>query len=133
MAIFGESKDGLWSAYREIEKELHGLRLRLKPNATMLYPVGRGVEFLGYKVFPEYRKLKYENAVKCRRRLRRLAGLYARGKVELADVRNSIHSWIGHAGFADTWGLRRSLFSELTFKRDGAKNGAGASRRFVEQ
>jgi len=133
MAFFGDSKDELWKVCREIEAAVYGLRLRLKPNATMLYPVERGVDFLGYKVYPDHRRLKYENVVKCRRRLRRLAALYGRHKMDFASVQNSIQSWLGHAGYADTWGLRRNLFSRLRLKRDGAKTAIGSSRRFLEQ
>jgi retron-type reverse transcriptase len=133
MALFGNSKDELWKACGEIETAVHGMRLRLKPNATMLYPVERGVDFLGYKVYSDHRLLKYENVVKCRRRLKRLTALYGRHKTDFASVRNSIQSWIGHAGYADTWGLRRSLFSKLRLKRDGAKTGVGSARRLLEQ
>ncbi|MBI5637003.1 MAG: RNA-directed DNA polymerase [Nitrospinae bacterium] len=42
MALFGESKDMLWKACREIEPELHGLRLRLKPNAIPSLRFKRG-------------------------------------------------------------------------------------------
>jgi hypothetical protein len=43
-----------------------------------------------------------------------------------------LRSWIGHAGHAETSGLRKALFSEIVI-RAGVPEQAVDSRRFVEQ
>ena len=40
-----------------------------------------------------------------------------RGAISWNDVNHSVQSWIGHIQHADTYGLRRSLFSDIIFRR----------------
>ena len=63
-------------------------------------------------------------------KLRRLSTQYEAQLIPFSAVRQSIHSWIGHAQHANTYNLRQKLLSEITFKRDSTR---GASRRLVEQ
>lgn len=133
MALFGDDKRELWGALREIEALLEKDRLKLKRGASMIYPVEIGVDYLGYKVYPNHRRLRYENVVRYTRRLRRLQRMYSAGHIGLADVSASVQSWIGHIKHADTWGLRENLFGSITFRRGGAPDESCVARRVVEQ
>lgn len=117
MTMFGNDKGELWEAHRAAEKYLGAERLRLKSGASMLYPVEQGVNYLGYKVFPDHRLVRYETVVRYRRRLKRLQRGYFTGKLALSDVRASAQSWIGHVKHADSWRLRERLFKEIRFTR----------------
>ena len=76
---------------------------------------------LGYRVFPDFKRLPRQNVVRARRRLRALAANYRDGRVSLRQVDASVQAWIGHACNADTLGLRTSVFDKLCFSRgDGA-------------
>jgi hypothetical protein len=55
---------------------------------------------------------------------------YRSGEISLDKINQSIRSWIGHAEHADTWHLRKRLFSEAVFQRGDAKS---AARGFLEQ
>jgi len=133
MALFANSKDELWKALGRMQELLGENRLTLKPNKNMVYPVAGGVDYLGYKVYPDHRRIRYENVVRYRRRLKRLQGKYQRREIELDAVRASVHSWIGHVQHADSWRLRESLFASAEFHRGGALRESRGARRVVEQ
>jgi retron-type reverse transcriptase len=115
--LLGQDKRRLWEIKLEIEKYLAGLRLRLHPNKCQIHPTQRGLTFLGFRVFPEYRLLPRKNVIRARRRLRQLQARYGSGDIELTDVRRAVHGWNGHAGFADTFRLRQQIFAEHPFRR----------------
>lgn len=92
-------------------------RLRLRPGIGELSQTARGVDVLGYRVFPHKRRLRAENGYRYRRRLRELSNRYANGDLDFIDARQSIMSWIGHARHADSEGLRRAVLSQVVFQR----------------
>ncbi|MFM9963957.1 MAG: hypothetical protein ACKV2Q_22370 [Planctomycetaceae bacterium] len=72
---------------------------------------------MGYRVFPDHCLLARENVVRTRRRLRKMQADFADGLISAEQITQRIRSWIGHAGHADTHGLRTRLFTETTFGR----------------
>jgi len=118
--VFGESREYLEGVRGRIELFLRGLRLVAHPRKTVVVPVRHGVPFLGFLVFPDHRRLLRRSVTRAGRRLRRLAEAYADGLVSLAEVRQSVQAWIGHARHGDTWGLRRKLLGETVFRRGRA-------------
>ena len=93
------------------------MRLRLHPNKSVIGRVADGTRFLGYRVFPDHRRLPWANVVRMKRRLRWMQVAYARGTIGWPEVRRRIVSWIGHAQHADTYRLRERLFAQVVFKR----------------
>lgn len=120
LALFHDDKASLWAARDEIERVLAQDRLRLRDNKSMVYPTRIGVDWLGYKVFLDHRRVRYENIVRYRRRLKAMQERYRRGQIDLADVNASVQSWIGHVKWADAWRLRESLLGSVAFQRGGA-------------
>jgi retron-type reverse transcriptase len=120
LLVFADDKRRLAEARRQVSAFLAGLRLRLHPDKSVVFPVRQGIRFLGYRVFPSHRLLVPENVRRFRRRLRDLQGQYARYEITLAAARTRILSWIGHARQAGTYCLRRRLFAEHPFRRAAA-------------
>ncbi|HEC85028.1 MAG TPA: hypothetical protein ENI48_07300 [Thioploca sp.] len=77
----------------------------------------RGVDVLGYFVFPRKRLLRNQNGHRFYRKLRGLAKAYALGKINWLDAKPSIQSWIGHAKHADSYGLRYRILCTTIFRR----------------
>jgi len=117
--VLSNDKRWLHHVKEEMGRYLERLRLKLHPRKCQVFPVREGADFLGYRVFPDHRLLRKANVVRARRRLKRLQRLYAAGEISLEQVKRSVMSWIGHASHADTYGLRRKLFGEITFCRRG--------------
>lgn len=98
-------------------------QLRLKTNhKTQVFPVskasGRGLDFLGYKIWPHARRVRKDSVLRMRKKLRHLQRQYAVGAIELDDVRQVVASWIGHASHADSQNLRKELLGSVIFKRN---------------
>lgn len=120
MAVFGDDKNTLWEILDEVKPLIEQARLNLKSGASMVYPTEFGVDYLGYKLYPGHRKVRGQNVVRYRRRLKKLQNQYAVGEISLADINASVQSWIGHVSHADSWRLREELFSEVSFSRGAA-------------
>lgn len=82
-------------------------------------PTSRGVNFLGYRIWPTHRLLRKDSITRMRRTLRKLQKDYAAGRIGLDKVRPRIASWVAHAGHADSEALRKELLGGAVFKRSG--------------
>lgn len=109
-ALFADSKRQLWEWKAAIVEYLAGLRLTIHQSAAQVCPVGNGIPWLGFVVYPTHRKLKRRNVVQFRRRLERNISAYRRGEISFAELDATVQGWINHVRYGDTWGLREHLF-----------------------
>lgn len=118
MVVLGDDKSALWDV-RDSIRDFAGCRLRLElhPAKQAVMPVTCGVDFLGWRVFPDHRRLRRSNGVRFARLMRRLTEEYADGKVNCDMIGRRIAGWIGHARHGDTWGLRTALIEGVVFRR----------------
>jgi len=134
MVLLADDKQELWAWRDWIAARLAEIRLRLHPAKAKVSQVREGLNLLGYFVFPERRRLRNENGLRFRRRLRAFAQGYAEGRLDWADFDPSVQAWIGHARHAETLGLRKSIFAEVHFQRERTeRRSPGAAGRLVEQ
>ena len=115
--VLNDGKKRLHALVPVIEGYLSGLGLALHPRKRSVFPVTEGCDFMGYRIWPDHRRLRPENGYRFRRRLRAMARDYRDGKIDQESVRASVMSWLGHAQHADTWGLRRSVLGSVSFSR----------------
>ncbi|HJW89659.1 MAG TPA: reverse transcriptase domain-containing protein [Anaerolineales bacterium] len=109
--LFAGDKTSLHTWRQELIGFLAGLRLQLHESQAVVFPVGTGIPFLGWRVYPDHRRLKRRNGVAFQRRFARLRLDLARGVIGPDQLKASLQSWIAHAAHGDTWGLRRALIS----------------------
>ncbi len=110
--ILTDDKKQLHWMREQIRNCLAIQRLCLHPRKAHITPTSQGLDFLGYRVFPTFRRLRNDNGHRFARRLRHLSQAYQQNKVTWKTVNSSIQSWIGHAKHADTEGLRKKIFSD---------------------
>ena len=110
--LFAENKAILHHWKQSIIEFAATLRMRLHERQASVFPVGTGIPFLGWRIYPGYRRLKRRNGVAFQRRFARLRALFAEGKIGWEDMDASVKGWVAHAAHGDTWGLRRSLLYE---------------------
>jgi len=115
--VFSDDKAWLADLLPQLQGYLDGLRLRLHPRKCQVSPTRCGVEFLGWQVFPDHRRLRRATGIRFQRRLRELAQGYSAGKVEREQVQASVMSWLGHLKHGDTAGLRGKLLGAAAFVR----------------
>ncbi len=92
-----------------VEQFLLGLRLWLHPKKRTISRVEDGLRFLGYRVWQDHRFLDRKGLARFGRRLRTYQRLYRAGLLSPTSLTQRIRAWLGHAGHADTWRLRKDL------------------------
>jgi RNA-directed DNA polymerase len=111
LLLFGDDKPTLWRWKKEIVSFLVGLRLRMHDRESTVYPVTNGIPFLGFRIYPDRRRLKRRNGVAFARRFRALRARLAAGEITQEQLHRSVQGWLAHATHGDTQGLRRALVS----------------------
>jgi RNA-directed DNA polymerase len=115
--LFAEDKPTLHHWKKAVVAFAATLRLRLHERESTVFPVRTGIPFLGWRVYPDHRRLKRRNGVAFQRRFARLLREYAAGRIPWEQVDASVQGWIAHVAHGDTWGLRRSLLSSVILPR----------------
>ncbi|QEP42379.1 RNA-dependent DNA polymerase [Ectothiorhodospiraceae bacterium BW-2] len=119
MVILNNDKAWLHDAQRWCAGQLQQEGLTLHPNKCHIVPVRCGIDYLGYRVLPNYRLLRNDNGHRFARKLRRMAQAYADHRLDFADINPSVQSWCGHARHASTQGLLTELFAGMVLRRGG--------------
>jgi retron-type reverse transcriptase len=120
--LFSDDKRQLHEARQKISEFLINLRLRLHHRKNTIFPVQKGIRFLGYRVFPTHRLLAKENVWRFLRRVRTMQRQYGQGQTTLPEIKQRLMSWSGHARQADTNRLRQYLFATISFQRATAES-----------
>ncbi len=109
--LFADDKPTLHAWRRAIIDCLAGLRLRLHEARAQVFPVTEGIPFLGFRVYPDHRRLKRAKGVAFARRWRALLQAFAAGEITREELHASLQGWVAHASHGNTYGLRRALIS----------------------
>ena len=117
MTLLADDKAELWRWRDAIEKFLAALGLMLHPRKQRLTPTRCGINLLGYRVFPDYVRLRKDAGFRYRRRLCQLAQQYYRGLLDQHDIKQSIAAWVGHGHLTQQKGLQQKVVSGVLFKR----------------
>ena len=113
--VFADTKATLHAALAALHEQAAHLRLTLHSVKTRLSTADEGVEFVGYRLFRDHRRLRRGNVRLFVRRLRRQQRAYQSGQIAATQVRASLQSWIAHAKHADTYRLRSRLLRAHPF------------------
>jgi len=108
--LFAEDKQTLWRWKEALVARLAGLRLSL--HEPQVFPVHTGIPFLGFRIFPDHRRLKKRRGVAFQRRFCSLYQDWLAGQIPRARLDASARSWAAHAAWGDTYGLRRAVLGK---------------------
>lgn len=111
--LFAQNKETLWAWKAAIVDRLARLRLTIHSGSAQVQSSNAGIRFLGFIVYPDYRRLLRRKGINYQRRLHHLVDLFKNGKIERAELQHSLQEWINHVRYADTWGLRRSMLQDI--------------------
>ncbi len=106
--LFARDKETLGNWLAGIKSRMTRLRLSIHPNAEPR-PVTEGITFLGFRIFPDKRRLKRQKGLYYQRKLRQFLAAYAAGELSLDDVNVSIAGWVNHTRYGNTVGLRKAI------------------------
>jgi len=106
--LFHNDKAVLNAAAKCIESFLLN-HLNLRFSKCDLFPVSRGVDFLGYRHFRKYILLRKSTAKRVKKRLAKLPVLLEKGRITQEQFRSSIASTWGWLKWANTYNFQLSL------------------------
>ena len=108
----------LLHAYKaEISDYLNtNLCLQMNPKSD-IYPADRGIDFVGYRIWPSYRLVRKKALVRATKRFKRLSHDYEHGLVDLAHVNSSVMSWFGHCGHSHFLNAKIKCLEALVLRR----------------
>ena len=112
--LFSNDKKQLWDWKEQVIAVLQELRLVLHDERSTVYPCNTGIPFLGFRVYPEYRRLKRKNGVAFQRRFHMSIRAYTSGKIDFETLNARVQGWVAHASHGNTLGLRNSIFSKFS-------------------
>jgi len=113
LLLYADAKSDLHNWRNAVIEYAAGLRLSFHENRAQARPCVTGVPFLGFQVFPDYRRLKRQKVVTARRRMKARLAQYRHGEIDLEQLQASLLGWHNHARYGDTWGLQQAIFDEL--------------------
>jgi len=112
MLLFAHDKKQLWQWKRQLQDYLFLFGLVFH-QGTHPKPVTEGISFLGFRIFPDKRRLKKRKGIQYQRRLKRLIKQYELDEILVDTLFDSIMAWNSHASYGNTLGLRKAVFSCL--------------------
>ncbi len=113
--LFANDKPTLHRWQAAIVEYLASLRLTLHADRAQPRPVGEGLPFLGFVVYPDHRRVKGRKVVAYRRRLKKLWQGYQREEIEPSQVVASLRGWLAHIRHGDTWALAERTLQPIIF------------------
>jgi len=114
--LFNNDKKKLFEC-RQILTDFIDEKLKLRFSKCDIFPVSRGVDFLGYRHFNNYILLRKKTTKRVRKRLAALPYLYENKKITAEQYRSSVASTWGWLKHANTHNLQVTLqFKELMKK-----------------
>lgn len=112
-ALFSHSKQQLWQWKQAIIKRLKKFRLVIHESKTQVLPVSCGIPWLGFVVYPDYRKLKARKVRNTTRHLTERMNAWRQGDISFAELDASVQGWVNHVRYADSWGIRQTVFNKI--------------------
>jgi len=107
--IIHNDKDYLKEALQRIEIFLNEiLKLKLNPK-TKILNAKNGIDFCGYRIFKDYRKIRKRSPKHIRAAIR----AYRHDKLTKEKLLMIYTSWEGHAAHADTYKLRQKMKEQI--------------------
>ncbi len=111
--LLHDDKQQLWNWLEMIEARLGAIGLTVHPRKRTVTPVTDGCDFMGFRIWPDHRRLRPTAGYRSRRKLVRAARLAGAGRLPPERLRASVWSWLGHVRHGDTCGLRRQMLTQV--------------------
>ena len=120
--VFGNDKRELFKIRETIGDFLNNnLSLNLHEGKSQVYQTKRGINFLGFRIFRNYRRLTSNNTRRFRKRLKSfgyLSRTFPEDKTVRDEIRDSVRCWVAHSKYANTKRLRLNIWSHLVEKKE---------------
>lgn len=92
------------------------LRLEQHPKKISIRPYHRGIDFLGYVIFPYHILVRTTTKRRIMRKLKERVRLHRRGEISEEALFGSLRSYLGVLSHADAHEVRDNLLNEFWFR-----------------
>ena len=89
------------------------LKLELHPKKANIFPADKGIDFLGYRIYGNYRILRKSTIKRFIKRTKVYQKKLNQELMSQEKFNQSLQSWITYAEFGKSWKLRNTLFKKL--------------------
>lgn len=110
--LFGDDWREMWRWRDAVAERLGSLRLVAHPRSQPRH-VTEGVSFLGFRVWPDRRRVKARKVVYAGRRLRAMAQRVRMGTAAPRELTERVVAWVAHVSRANSMGLRKSVLRDV--------------------
>ena len=101
--IFGDDPSQLREHKHRIEDFLRE-QMRMQYSKWSVSPVSRGINFLGYRIWPTHKLLRKQSVRDAKRKI-----VHYRKNGQEEKLRAFLGAWLGHAMWADSYNLKQAL------------------------
>lgn len=112
--ILHRSREKLLEWKNEINNFLRITKLELHPEKSRIFPLHTGVSFLGYRIFYHHKLLKKSSLRVIENRIQGFKEMYDRNDIPYGKIIQSLDSWMAYARYANTYNLRKKIFSSFS-------------------
>jgi len=112
-ALFSDSKSELKDIQSELPEFLANLRLKLHPQKNQIIATNKGVNFVGFRVFPKVIRIRSNNLHQGRKRLKQNLFYRKYDVITDTDFQLSLNGWFAHLRHGTTWKLRQNILQNL--------------------
>lgn len=89
------------------------LKVDLHPDKSKIIPIRKGITFLGFRVFPDFKLIKKSNVRRIWKRIEIFKEKYDKREITQEYVVRSMHGWLAYAKFANTYKFRKRVHYKL--------------------
>ncbi|MBI4738436.1 hypothetical protein HY772_02550 [Candidatus Woesearchaeota archaeon] len=115
--ILHRSKEALQSYKIETDHFLKKtLFLELHPEKSRIFPLYRGTNFLGLKIFSHYKVIQKKNIRKFQQKLEKLSQQYETGTTSYDRIYDTLEGWYAYTKNADMHNKRKAIMSKAAEK-----------------
>ncbi|MEY2975877.1 MAG: hypothetical protein RLZZ435_14 [Cyanobacteriota bacterium] len=115
-ALFSDDYEQLAQAREQIQDYLITLRLQIHPSKNHLFETQYGATFVGYRILPTHIRVRSDNLIMGRRRLRYKLKKLNQNHLTAQHFYLSLNAWFAHLSHADSWQLREQILNFLEKK-----------------
>lgn len=111
--ILHENKEALEYYKERIDKFLGTIRLELHQDKSKIFPLYKGINLLGFRVFYYHKLLRKRNIKKFERKLKGFKEEYDAGMLDYDTTFNSLQGWLAYAAHGNTYKLRMKFIKKF--------------------
>ncbi|MBU2561519.1 MAG: reverse transcriptase/maturase family protein [Nanoarchaeota archaeon] len=115
--IFHRSREALEYYKEHIDLFLNErLALQIHPDKSRIFPLYRGTDFLGLKMYPHHKVIQKKNIRKFKKKLEKLCRKYDAGTASYDKVYDLLEGWYAYTKNANMHKIRRTILKQAEDK-----------------